>query len=134
MRFLLHALVVAVPLVVGAAHAQESARMPPRSDGDTSPLSVPIPKPYFVSPENMLMRCKLPEFLKCMKWTESECVTVINSSVVEGNAKVEAEAAAKTEAQTSSDFFKGYATGVVIGRIQEASKGKLLGCLSPRKP
>jgi hypothetical protein len=129
----LNAFLLAVLLLSNASLAQEASVTPKQTDTGEPSAATPLQKPYFVSPENMLTRCKVPEFLKCMKLTESQCVAVINSGTAEGNAKVEAEAALKSEAQTSSDYFKGYAMGVVIGKIHTASKGKLLGCLNVPK-
>ena len=123
--------IFSVALFVGASVAQET---PPASqvvEGNNA-STVQNTKPYWVSPDNMLLRCKVPAFLKCVKWSESECVAAINKAVMEGNAKVEEEAASKTDAERNSDFFKGYATGVVIGKIHAMSKGKLLGCLNVR--
>jgi len=117
----------------GVSLAQDIANTGQPANAVEPSTAEPKQKPFYVSPENMLTRCKVPEFLKCMKLTEPQCVAVINSGTAEGNAQVEAEAASKSEAQTNSDFFKGYAAGVVIGKIHSASKGKLLGCLNVRK-
>ena len=123
----------AVLLMATASRAQEAAPSPQPTVKDESSATATKQKPYFVSPENMLMRCKVPAFLQCMKLQESECVAVIDKAVAEGNAEVEAKAISKPEAETTSEFFKGYAIGIVIGKIHSASKGRLLGCISAGK-
>ena len=116
-------------MIAGVAAAQEPVAPSTPSD----PAAASKQKPYFVSPDTMLLRCSSPEFLKCMKWGASECMSIITNAVAAGNAKVEAEAASKSEVETSGDFFKGYAAGVVVGKIHAASKGKLLTCVNSRK-
>jgi hypothetical protein len=129
-RLLSLAIVFVLLLTTAASQAQKVEPGPAPTANDEPSVTAPKPKAYFVSPENMLMRCKVPAFLQCMKWQESECVAVIDKAVTEGNTEVEGKAASKSEAETSSDFFKGYALGVVIGKIHAASKGRLLGCMS----
>jgi hypothetical protein len=130
-RLLSLAIVFALLLTTAASQAQKVEPGPAPTANDEP--SATAQKPYFVSPENMLMRCKVAAFLQCMKWQESECIAVIDKAVTDGNTEVEGKAASKSEAETSSDFFKGYAMGVVIGKIHAASKGRLLGCIGAGK-
>jgi hypothetical protein len=131
MKLLLRIALLSALWVPYLSLAQELTTKSAPTNSD-NPSAVQNHKPYWVSPDNMLMRCKVPTFLKCMKWSESECVAVINKAVAEGNQKVEAEAASKSQAETSDAMFISYATGVVVGTIHAASKGKLLGCLKAK--
>ena len=132
MRFGCETWSIEPPAGWSAWHSDECANMVAEPTIGALQISAPTQKPYFVPTENMLMRCKVPAFLKCMKWQESECVEAIEKAAADGNAQIEAEAASKTEAETTSDYFKGYAMGVVLGKVHAASKGRLLGCLNAK--
>jgi hypothetical protein len=128
MRFL-SSILIALLLVAGASPAQESKTAPPPSDSTGATETAQKQKPYFVSPDNMLLRCKAAEFLECMELEESQCVSFITKGFAEGNAMVEADAASRSEKETSSDVFRTRAISIVAEHLHRASKGKSTSCV-----
>lgn len=128
MRYLSSILIVAL-VIARASPAQESKTAPaPPSSAETT-QSAQEHKPYYVSPDNTLLRCKSAEFLACMDLSESQCVSFIKKGFAEGNAKVEAEAASRSEKETSSDSFRTRAVGIIAGHLHLASNRKFIECI-----
>lgn len=128
MRLFLSSL-FATLLMVGASPAQELKTGPSASASAGMAETTQKQKPYYVSPDNMLSRCKSVEFLECMELNESQCVSFITKGFAEGNARVETDAVSKPENETSSDFFRTRAIGIIAEHLHRASKGKFTTCI-----
>jgi hypothetical protein len=120
---------LAAYLLVGVSPAQEPSTTRSPSSRAEALETTSKQKPYYVSPDNMLLRCKSQEFLECMEMKESQCISFITKGFAEGNALVEADAASKPSKDTSSDTFRTSAIAAIAEHLHRVSKGKSTACI-----